>query len=163
MVKSDKKGEPLKYKHSESYLAKYALFANGLKQCIKCGEIKPLSEFTTDKSHFDGHHPYCYKCVALAHAKRYKETPNGFKASVKRWENKNPDKKAAHNAINLAVKTGKLIRPDACSICGNNEVRIIAHHTDSYEEEHWLDVIWVCDKCHNKIHMNLEDNSKLED
>lgn len=56
-------------------------------------------------------------------------------------------KRAAKRAVRVALKRGELVRPDRCSICG---VPCFpdAHHHLGYEEEHKLDVIWVCRKCH---------------
>ena len=33
------------------------------KKCIKCQELKPLSEFSEDKRHKDGKYPYCKECA----------------------------------------------------------------------------------------------------
>jgi hypothetical protein len=48
-----------------------------------------------------------------------------------------------------AVDSGKLIRPSECSMCGVLNTQIIGHHED-YDKP--LEVIWVCLKCHRKIH-----------
>ena len=32
------------------------------KKCTKCGEVKPLTLFSKDKSYKDGHHTWCKKC-----------------------------------------------------------------------------------------------------
>jgi hypothetical protein len=78
--------------------------------------------------------------------------------------------KAAHAKVQYAVFTGRLTRPNKCSVCGKADskysisrcpwtdkiyirkqrcVNIIAHHKD-YRKP--LEVIWVCRSCHNKIH-----------
>lgn len=54
-----------------------------------------------------------------------------------------------------AIKSGKLIKPEKCSIC-NSMDRIEGHHAD-YDKP--LDVIWVCKKCHMMIHKNLKEVS----
>jgi len=48
-----------------------------------------------------------------------------------------------------AVRSGKLVRPERCSICGgvNRKRRISGHHRD-YRKPY--DVNWVCQKCHTK-------------
>lgn len=46
------------------------------KKCARCGEIKPVSEFTKNKSRKDGLNPYCKMCVSEiypAYKKAYHE------------------------------------------------------------------------------------------
>ena len=59
-------------------------------------------------------------------------------------------KQKARAAVNYAVKTGKLIRPKSCSVCGNEVKRIEGHHED-YSKK--LEVVWVCTPCHKQIDM----------
>ena len=47
-----------------------------------------------------------------------------------------------------AIKTGRLVRPDRCSICGVAG-RIAGHHEDYTTP---LDVVWCCPFCHGSIH-----------
>lgn len=54
-------------------------------------------------------------------------------------------KRAAHK-VWYAIKTGKLVRPDACSRCGKECRPEAAHH--DYAKP--LDVIWLCRSCHRK-------------
>ncbi|MFA4834882.1 MAG: hypothetical protein WC749_02255 [Dehalococcoidia bacterium] len=54
----------------------------------------------------------------------------------------------AHDRVAVAVKRGELIKPDTCSMCGEKKI-IMAHHND-YSKP--LDIIWVCQACHMKIH-----------
>lgn len=54
----------------------------------------------------------------------------------------------ARSAVRRAVLAGKLARPDKCSNCGLTG-RIHGHHPD-YSKP--LEVLWVCQKCHVKIH-----------
>lgn len=58
--------------------------------------------------------------------------------------------RAAHRAVELAVNTGRLVRPKECSDCGT-KASAQAHHS-SYEREHWLDVEWLCQNCHSQRH-----------
>lgn len=70
-----------------------------------------------------------------------------------------------------AVKTGKLVRPNFCSVCGakgkrkkNGNITIEAHHKDYAKP---LDVVWLCDSCHrdtfNRARGERHGNSKLTD
>ena len=50
------------------------------KRCTKCGEVKPLAEFTKDKSKRDGHSPWCKVCERAAVAARRKANPEKRRA-----------------------------------------------------------------------------------
>lgn len=63
-----------------------------------------------------------------------------------------PVKLKARNALQQAVRSGKIVRPDACSSCGVTGSAIHGHHED-YEFP--LEVIWLCFKCHNAVHSQL--------
>jgi hypothetical protein len=67
---------------------------------------------------------------------------------VRKFRAENPEKRLVQNRVYHAVKTGKLIRPDACSQCGKR-CKPDAHHQD-YSKP--LEVTWVCRKCHVDIH-----------
>jgi hypothetical protein len=60
-------------------------------------------------------------------------------------------KKAARLAIRNAVRRGDVKRPKRCQVCKKvGKVRgPEAHHPDYHKP---LDVVWVCRKCHAKIH-----------
>lgn len=63
---------------------------------------------------------------------------------------------AARKDVYYAIKRGKLIKPECCSICGGIS-KIEAHHMD-YEKT--LEVTWVCRLCHSGIHMMLKQYNK---
>lgn len=87
--------------------------------------------------------------------KEYYKTEKGKNVrrnSTKKYINIYPYKAQAHQKLSYAIRSGKIIRPSNCSVCG---VECIPHgHHISYLEEHWLDVIWVCIHCHIDIHNN---------
>jgi len=65
------------------------------------------------------------------------------------------EKHKARSAVNKAVKSGALQRPQKCDECGGFDRRasdgrstIHAHHHNGYE--HALDVVWLCPTCHFK-------------
>lgn len=73
----------------------------------------------------------------------------GLKAEYnKRFMAKNHDKWLARKRVEKALYYGKIFRPNHCEHCGAITV-IQAHHAD-YSKP--LDVIWVCESCHQKIH-----------
>lgn len=82
--------------------------------------------------------------------KRYRQSKEG-KAIQKRYRIHHPERVEAHSAVNIAIKIGRLPRPDSlqCHYCPAQAKEY--HHYKDYEPEHWLDVIPVCIKCHNEI------------
>lgn len=66
----------------------------------------------------------------------------------------NPLKYKAKTAANNAVRDGRLERKTYCEHCQTTEANIQKHH-HSYEEEFWLDVIFLCTQCHGKEHKRL--------
>lgn len=50
--------------------------------------------------------------------------------------------------LNVAVRDGKLTRPDSCESCGGNS-KVDGHHHD-YSKP--LDVMWLCKQCHIELH-----------
>lgn len=71
------------------------------------------------------------------------------------WRKQNPEKVNAKAKVERAVRKGKLVRPDECSICAKTGW-IVAHHPDYTKP---LEVQWVCNSCHRKIHLGIEITS----
>ncbi len=66
-------------------------------------------------------------------------------------------KEAARGALGYAVATGKIIRPDTCSLCHANPERsrsgrslIRADHWHGYAPAHHLYIQWICARCDGK-------------
>lgn len=65
---------------------------------------------------------------------------------------KTSKRRAANMKLRIAVRSGKIKKPDHCSKCGvkcNPE----GHHLD-YNKP--LNVIWLCPSCHAKYHNKKE-------
>jgi hypothetical protein len=69
------------------------------------------------------------------------------------WRAANREKKRAHDAVQTAVKTGRLVRPDRCQICRQKCIPD-GHHHNGYANR--LDVVWVCKACHSNV--NKQDH-----
>lgn len=85
--------------------------------------------------------------------RKYQSTEKGKvvrREALKRFFARNPNQYKAKNAVNNAVRDGKLPRPNTriCHYCPNPAQQY--HHWHGYEPEHWLDVIPVCRECHQK-------------
>lgn len=69
-----------------------------------------------------------------------------------RWRREHPEAWAAHIAVNNAVRDGRLVKTPCC-IC-STEDNVHGHHKD-YSKP--LDVIWMCAKCHHRIHSTFPE------
>ena len=57
----------------------------------------------------------------------------------------------ARRAVHNALRSGKLSKAP-CELCGIDDERVLeAHHYQGYDEAHWLDVQWLCVRCHAKV------------
>lgn len=123
------------------------------KRCADCGEVKPTSEFRRN-----GINPYCNPCHnerVYAHM-RGNGRPKHAAASVrwyrKKWQGDPAfrEKTKAWGAVRRALVKEELQRPETCEDCGREGVRLNAHHHKGYAKAHWLDVRWLCARCHRK-------------
>lgn len=63
------------------------------------------------------------------------------------------ERAAAHRALQTAVRGGHIKRAAQCESCQKKCTTDGHHH--SYQQEYWLDVQWLCRKCHSKIHHQM--------
>jgi len=96
-----------------------------LKRCQKCGEVKPLSEFSRDASSCDGQARVCKACnrryyqanrarvLARMHL-YYEANPEAAKERVRRWEQNLRPTVFAHYG-------------EVCACCGTSENLTIDH------------------------------------
>lgn len=95
-------------------------------------------------SRYRNHSCRCAACVqAQASIRRKWRT---------KWDAANRHKRSAHDAVYRAIKSGALVRPNACEHC-NAQVFTEASHTDY---SRWLDVEWLCRSCHVAKDYGLE-------
>ena len=134
-----------------------------MKKCFKCGQIKPIGEFYVHPRMADGHLNKCKECTKRDAATHYRKVRGRYiayeqerfrrprrKQLLRMYQQrrrvKHPDKYATHNAVNNAIRDGRLIRKP-CEVCGS--LKSEAHHED-YSRP--LDVIWLCRKHHLERH-----------
>ena len=62
------------------------------------------------------------------------------------------ERRAARTILRLAVRDGKIVKPDRCSRCHKcvEEKRLLHGHHHDYNKP--LDVEWLCSVCHGKEH-----------
>lgn len=114
------------------------------KVCSKCKIEKPITEYHRYKRRNETHYSQCRKCKAEY---KHQNKDKLFIAQKKRRENDDTyaAKRKAWNKVYYALRTGKITKPDACSICGGKSDNIQGHHND-YSKP--LDVTWCCQDCH---------------
>ena len=132
-----------------------------MKACSTCGEVKPLADFQVRRASKDGRTASCKTCLRLRDKARYdndpnrkkycKDAPKRYPLSAQQAKRKyiasNQNKRAAHNAINNALRDGKVTRKGHCEVCGEGGTE--AHHHDYGKP---LDVWWLCNHCHQRLH-----------
>lgn len=90
------------------------------------------------------------------YAEKMKESPDKTVKSavyLKRYRRKYPEKYKAHNNIEYAINSNKVVKPEVCSVCGKKR-KLEGHH---YDYSKPLEVVWVCHICHMKIHKELRE------
>ena len=136
-----------------------------MKKCFKCGKTKELDEFYKESKMANGHFGKCKECSKKdstsnrnKNIERFREydrqrskLPHRIEGCVeyaRKYRKKHPLRNAVAQLLKRAVRDGKIKKPKICSIC-HEEKRIMGHHEDYYKP---LDVIWVCQICHKKLH-----------
>jgi hypothetical protein len=69
---------------------------------------------------------------------------------IKSWDAANPEKRVARDALRVAIRSRKIVRPKLCQGC-RKALRLHAHHRDYMRP---LEVIWLCASCHKLEHTN---------
>ncbi len=72
--------------------------------------------------------------------------------SARQWRQNHPEAYKAQTALNNAVRD-KRIKRCPCAMCGATK-NIHGHHKN-YNRP--LDVIWLCAKCHNRLHATFPE------
>ncbi len=145
-----------------------------MKNCFKCGESKPISEFYKHPMMADGHLGKCKNCNkkdTKERIERVKHDPDWREKErarcrdkmnkrralgldkqdrgyQKRWQKRHPQKRSAQLAAYKAFKRGLILRDPVCSEC-KEDVPLQMHHPD-YSKP--LEIQWLCVKCHGKAH-----------
>lgn len=152
-----------------------------MKRCFKCLCVKPLDDFYRHGAMADGRLGKCKECTkadvkahraqnldrfktydrlraALPHRvaarKAYEQSSVGAPKAVaakRHWAERNEEKRRASNAVNNALRRGKLARLP-CEVCG--------HHQAEGHHPHYglpLVVVWLCDTHHKEVHRMTRD------
>ena len=130
------------------------------KTCFKCGDLKLISDFYKHPRMKDGHLNKCKDCTRADSSrnrwsnideKREYDRSRGSRQGYeycKAWRAKYPNKYKAEQALNNAIRDGKIDKPKQCEVCMTNN-KVVAHH-DDYSKP--LSVRWLCQACHMQWH-----------
>lgn len=137
-----------------------------MRTCATCSAEKPSAEFYPQRGG-DGLMARCKDCHKAAVRQRRRLNPAvreydrargvRFKHSyIKAYREQNPEAYKAHSAVSNALRTGRL-QKEPCLFCG--EAKVQGHHRD-YSKP--LDVVWLCSKCHRRLHAYFPETAAHE-
>ena len=130
-----------------------------VKRCFKCGEIKPLSEFSIHRQMADGHLGKCKACArkyiyerrrdpigrsSVLESDKNRYTTERARRNRVRRDAKYPEKYKARYTVTNAIRDGRLTRK-SCQICGE---KAQAHHNDYTKP---FEIRWLCFKHHREL------------
>ena len=118
-----------------------------LKQCTKCGELKPLSEFCKRKTSPDGHQYHCKECHRLDQRRSRERYPN----KEREYYNANREKHISRTRVCRAIVLGRLKRASEykCAVDSCRDQAAQWHHMN-YEPDPILAPL--CARCHAGVH-----------
>ena len=120
----------------------------GRKRCCLCGRQLPVEKFNYCRSSPDGLTSHCRGCGKEYKKEHYSDHQSDYYSRVVDRRREHPEQERAYRKLSEAVSRGEIIRPDACSKCGE-QGQIVAHY-DDYERP--LDVVWLCISCDRQLH-----------
>lgn len=137
------------------------------KVCTACGDQKGVGEFYAHPKMAAGVLSQCKECVKARVRKHRRDNDSvreydrsrGARMSgeaVRKYRARHPEAYRAHSAVSNAVRDGRLAK-EPCLFCG--ETKVHGHHRD-YSKP--LDVIWLCAKCHHRLHANFPETAAHE-
>lgn len=130
--------------------------------CRVCGEDKTADDFYHRQIRKCGEIGECKDCTKARVRHRARTNPQvqeydrersklphrreNSRRVAQRWNEKNPAAYKAHYLVSNAIRDGRLEK-EPCVFCGADKVH--AHHRDYTKP---LDVVWLCPKCHHRLH-----------
>ena len=146
------------------YGAAVKRFFPGMHRTCMKGHIYVITETMNRNKSYKC--PKCASTAAVEYAKTHREKKRAWNnayhsqisnkraASTAAYRANHPERKAAHQAIQTALRNGRLTR-QPCGVCANHKSH--AHH-DDYAKP--LDVLWLCHTHHMERHIMLAERAK---
>lgn len=123
-------------KSCERHFGPNAFYASNLSTCKECVKARTRDRARTNPAVQE------YDRARAKTPERRAKT----RAITTKWRQENPAGYAAQTAVGNAVRDGRLAKLP-CLFCASD--RVHAHHRDYAKP---LDVIWLCPKCHHRLH-----------
>lgn len=138
-----------------------------MKTCNTCKAEKSESEFYARPGHPGEVIAKCKECTkaAVRLHRRLNDSVRDYDRqrgsrrpaeAIREYRAANPEAYRAHSAVNYALRAGRLSK-EPCLFCGDAKVH--GHHRD-YSRP--LEVIWLCAKCHHRLHANFPETAAHE-
>ena len=96
-----------------------------MKQCCRCKEVKPLSEFYKKSSTKDGYYYHCKLCQNIHGKKHYEKNKSYYISKAEKWRKDNPG--GRHKISNAKVAELLAKFDGMCWICRENPATHIDH------------------------------------
>lgn len=147
-------GAPLyQCKSCEGQLPAGAFYASNLSRCKECVKASVRANRAEKLDYYRSYDRKRYREEPhrKENARRCAVSPAGLASKAKataRSRKEDPHKWVARNAVNNAVRDGRLDKASECFFCGKGG-KLHAHHHDYHKP---LDVFWLCPPCHGKLH-----------
>jgi hypothetical protein len=143
-----------------------------MKQCSKCGEIKPLSEFAKNNRNVDRLSSHCKICACDTARKWNAANRDRVCGLQRRWKANNPEKVRQQNKwsrekslkkYNMSVSEYEEMLKEQggfCAICGgsNNGKVLVVDHCHETEEIRGL----LCSNCNTALGLIHDDHVVAE-
>lgn len=136
--------------------------------CTKCGDTKDGDGFYRHPKSANGLMAKCKEChkFDVKHRRRTNPAVQAYDRArgnrhkpgyIKGRREKFPEMYKAHTAVGNALRDGKIFK-EPCLFCEATE-NIHGHHRD-YSKP--LDVVWLCAKCHQRLHAVFPETAAHE-
>lgn len=128
----------------------YVIYNNLSKSCVVCKNKKDNMYLIRGKNINVRDRFMCPECNANR-CRIYRKTQKGkerVSVAILKTISKYPEKQKARQFVYRNLMSGKIKRPNHCSLC-NKSCKPQGHHNDYTKP---LDIQWVCVGCHSQIH-----------
>ena len=136
--------------------------------CTNCRIEKPLNDYYYMKKE-KRYKRICKACFINQVVENQRKNWERHKAYKRKLYQENREQEllrkilsnSAHGAVAYACKTGRLSVPTCCEKCGMPG-SVEAHHHNGYDKAHWLDVQWLCLRCHGLAHSKYREERTVK-